>query len=188
MIKEENDLKEKLQLEVTKIKEKLENFWSLSNNEIKISEKINKGIKKMENEEKSMLKSLSYISKINKNQKEMKKLSSELMKSIKFLYDEDKNIIKFDEFYFNGMPIPKDIVVNNLSYDSLELIWKIDNLNILNINTKEIGFKVEIKEENNKFNVDEYVRYQKYQSIIFISISGKLVKLIRFMKGITLVF
>jgi hypothetical protein len=46
LIKEENELKEKLQLEVTKAKENLEKFWSLSNNEIIIGEKINKRIQK----------------------------------------------------------------------------------------------------------------------------------------------
>jgi len=45
-------LKEKLQIEVTKVKEKLEIFLSNINNEIKISDKINKGIKNLEKEEK----------------------------------------------------------------------------------------------------------------------------------------
>ena len=39
-------MKEKLKNEVTKIKEKLEIYLSESKNEIKISERINKGIKK----------------------------------------------------------------------------------------------------------------------------------------------
>ena len=53
-------MKERLQNEVTKIKEKLENYLIESKNEIKISERINKGIKKMENEEKNIIKNL-YI-------------------------------------------------------------------------------------------------------------------------------
>ena len=69
LIKEENELKENLQNEVTKIKEKLENYLSESNDEIKISERIKKGIKKMENEENNMIKLLSYVSKINKTKK-----------------------------------------------------------------------------------------------------------------------
>ena len=106
LIKEENELKEKLQLEVTKAKENLEKCWSLSNNEIIIGEKINKGIQKIKNEEKSMMKILSYVSKINKNQKEMRKLSASLIKSIKFSYEQNESSIKFDEFFFNGIPIP----------------------------------------------------------------------------------
>ena len=69
LLKEENEMKEKLQIEVTKVKEKFENFLSELNIEIKISERINKGIKKMENEEKNIIKILSYVSKINKTQK-----------------------------------------------------------------------------------------------------------------------
>ena len=37
---------------------------------IKISDKINKGIKNLEKEEKNMIKILAYVSKINKNKKE----------------------------------------------------------------------------------------------------------------------
>ena len=75
LIKEENDLKEKLQNEVTKTKEKLEIVLSESNQFIKISEKINKGIKILEKEEElNIVKNLSYISKINKTKKNVKKL------------------------------------------------------------------------------------------------------------------
>ena len=56
LLKIENELKEKLQNEVTKVKEKLENILSWTNNQIKMNEKIKKGIKKMENEEKNMIK------------------------------------------------------------------------------------------------------------------------------------
>ena len=52
LLKEENDMKEELQIKVTKTKEKLENFWSEANSQIKLSERIQQGIKKMENEEK----------------------------------------------------------------------------------------------------------------------------------------
>ena len=57
IIKEENNLKEKLKTEVTKVKEKLENYLSQINNISKICEKIKKGMKIMENEEeKNMVK------------------------------------------------------------------------------------------------------------------------------------
>jgi hypothetical protein len=105
LIKEENDLKENLQNEVTKIKEKLENYLSESNDEIKISERIKKGIKKLENEENNMIKLLSYVSKINKTQKNMIKLFQNLMKNIKINYEKEKknlnmkNIILMEYLY-----------------------------------------------------------------------------------------
>ena len=68
LLKKENDLKENLQNEVTKTKEKLELFLTDTNNEVLQSERINKGIKKIENE-KNTIKVLSYTSKINQTKK-----------------------------------------------------------------------------------------------------------------------
>ena len=52
LIKNEKDIKDNLQAEVTKTKEKLEEYLSLSNKIIKNMEKINKGIKLFEKKEK----------------------------------------------------------------------------------------------------------------------------------------
>jgi len=62
LIKEEKDIKDNLQFEVTKIKEKLEEYLLFSNKIIKNIERINKGIKTLEKEE-NILKTLTYISK-----------------------------------------------------------------------------------------------------------------------------
>ena len=63
---------------MTKIKEQLEIFLSSSNNLIRNSERIDKGIKilKNEKEEKNKIKEFSYISKINKNQNEINTIIS----------------------------------------------------------------------------------------------------------------
>ena len=151
LIKEENDLKENLQNEVTKIKEKLENYLSESNNEIKISERIKKGIQKMENEENNMIKLLSYVSKINKTQKNMNKLFQNLMKNIKINYEKDKNNIKYEEYYFNGLFIPKNIEFKDVTTSSLNIKWQIDNINIINIDKNKIKYRVEMRKENEKF-------------------------------------
>ena len=154
LTKEENDLKEKLQNEVTKVKEKLENFLSISNTLIKISEKIDKGIQLLEKEnqkQKNMIKTLSYITKINKTQKDMKNLFSELMRNINISFNEENISIKYDEYYFNGIPKPKDIEINQDYFCSLDLKWKIDNLNISDLDYKDIKYKVEIRKENKKF-------------------------------------
>ena len=150
LIKQENDLKEKLQNEVTKIKEKLEKFLSESNGIIKSNEKINKGIKMLEKENKNIFKNLSYISKINKNKKEMKLLHSKLMKNIKISFQEEETNIKFEEYYFNGIHIPKNIEFKNIEENKLNIFWKIDNINIKNIDTNKIKFRVEIRKEYEK--------------------------------------
>ena len=148
--KEEEDLKEKLKTEVTKIKEQLEVNLSEVNNLIKTNEKLVKGIKSFEKEEKILIKTLSYVSKINKNQKQMKKLFHQLMKNLKISFIEDESTIKYEDYYFNGIPIPKDIEFQEIGAKSFKILWNIDetNINILNIDKKEIKYKIEMKKEN----------------------------------------
>ena len=148
LIKEENDLKEKLKNEVTKIKEKLEISLSEVNNLIKISEKIIKGIESLEKEEKIMIKTLSYVSQINKNQKKMKILFRELMKNLNISFVEEENTIKYEDYYFNGIPIPENIEFKDVGTNSFNILWKLNDKNILNIDKKEIKYRIEIRKEN----------------------------------------
>ena len=92
-----------------------------------------------------MIKTISYISTINKNKKEMNNFFPELIKSLNINYDEEKNNIKFDEYYFNGIQIPKDIEFKNISSFDFKVFWKIDDINIDNIDNNKINYKVEIK-------------------------------------------
>ena len=78
LLKEENELKERLQIEVTKSKEQLENNLSTAINDIKLSERLLKGIEKMKDNEENIIKIISYISKANKTQREMINLSQKL--------------------------------------------------------------------------------------------------------------
>ena len=152
LIKIENNLKEQLQFEITKVKEKLENFWSRVNNQIKMNERINQGIKKIKKEEgKNMIRTLTYISKINKNKKEMNSLLTELMKSIKFTYQEEESIIKYEEFCFNGIQTPKNIEVKDIKYNSLNISWDIDTINNININYNNIDYIIEMRKDKEKY-------------------------------------
>ena len=119
------------------------------------SEKIIKGIKSIEKEEKIFIRNLSYISHINKNKKEMQILFRQLMKSIKISFIEKENKIKYNEYYFNGLPIPKNIEFNDIETNSFKVLWKIDELNFLNLDKNEIKFRIEIKKENSK---DEFIQ------------------------------
>ena len=152
LIKEENDLKEKLKTEVTKVKEKLENYLSQINNISKTCEKIKKGMKLMQNEEKNMIKILSYVSKINKNQKEMDILTKELMKNLKISFIEEESKIKYEEYYFNGIPMPKDIEFKDIGSKSINVLWKIDDINLLNIDKNEIKYHIEIRKEKEELS------------------------------------
>lgn len=146
LLKEENDLKEKLQNEVTKVKEGLENFLSETNAVIRENEKIKKGLGIMEKkEEKNIIKILSYVSKINKNNKESKKLFQELMRNLKIEFVEKETNVKYNDYYFNGIPSPKNIEINNISSNSANITWLIDNLNILDLNNEDIKFRLEMR-------------------------------------------
>ena len=146
LTKEENELREKLQIEVTKTKEKLEYFFSESNNQLILNERINSGLKNFEKEkEKNNLRILSYISQMNKNNKNMTKLLKEIIKGIKFYYNENENNIKYEEYIFNGLPIPNNIQFKSITSNSFDLSWNIDSNYIIN---QKINYRVEMKEEN----------------------------------------
>jgi len=99
-----------------------------------------------------MLKILTYISKINKNDKEMKKLNDTCMRNIKINFEEEENKIKYEEYFFNGIPSPKDIKFKDIGANNLRVNWKIDDINVLNIDKNKIKFKIEIRKENNNDN------------------------------------
>ena len=137
--KEEQDLKEKLRNEVTKTKENLEKNLSQINNLFKECEKILKGIQIFEKEEKNMIKTLSYISKITKNQKEFDQLNQQSMKNLKITFDEQESIIKYEEYYFNGI---NEI---NLKENMEKALINESNNNLKNI----INNFIEFKEDHN---------------------------------------
>ena len=151
LIKEENDLKEKLKTEVTKVKENFENYLSQINNISKTCENIKKGMKLMQNEEKNMIKTLSYVSKINKNQKEINILTKQLMKNLKISFIEEESKIKYEEYYFNGIPIPKNIEIKDIWTNSFKVFWKLEDINLLNIDKNQIKYNIEIRKENENF-------------------------------------
>ena len=153
LIKEENELKDKLKIKVTKIKENLEINLLKINEIIRKVERIKKGIKLLiEDKDKKMIKQLNYISNINKNQKEMKLLYQQPMKNIKILFNENESKIKYEEYCFNGILI-KDIQFSDIGINSFKISWKIENIKALNIEEKEIKYKIEIRKENDKFNL-----------------------------------
>ena len=153
--KEEDDLKEKLKTEVTKIKEQFDINISEINTLVKNCEKLIKGIKSLEKEEKIMIRTLTYVSKINMNQKKMRNLLQETMKNLKISYIEEESKLKYEEYYFNGIPTPKDIEFKEIGSTSFKVFWKIDDNKLLNIDKKEIKYRIEIRKENSK---DEFTQ------------------------------
>ena len=72
----------------------------------------------------------------------MKLYFQETMKNIKIIYNEKESNIIYDEYYFNGISIPKDITFSDIGINSFKISWKIDDIKIINLNNKEIKYKV----------------------------------------------
>ena len=156
LIKEEKDMKDKLDTEVTKIKSKLEEYLSSIKELIRNYERIKKGINSLDkNEEENknikILKNLTYVSKINKNQKKMDYMTKLLMKNLKLHFIEEN--IKYEEYYFNGLPIPDNIQFSNIMPYCFNLSWNIKDLNLLNIDKNKIYYRVEIRKEKENFKI-----------------------------------
>ena len=158
LIIEENNLKDKLQNEVTKVKEKLENFLSKSNQLIKDNERLLKGLQIMEKEDKNMIKLLTYSTKVNKSKKENNALFQELMNNLNISFNENNNSISYEKYFFNGIQIPKNIEFKDITSERFQVLWKIDDINIQNIDNKQIKFRVEIRKENSN---EKFI--QKYE-------------------------
>ena len=75
------------------------------------------------------------------------------MKNLNISFIEEENCIKYDEYYFNGIAPPKEIEFKNITINSFEIFWKMEE-SILNIFKNQIKYKVEIRNEdlNNKFD------------------------------------
>ena len=105
LLKEENNLIDKLNNEITKVKENLYNNFSKIADEIKTNERINKYMKMMGQKEKNIFKKLTIISNMEKNIKEMKKINNDKIKSIKIKFIENNNDLEINEYYINDNEI-----------------------------------------------------------------------------------
>ena len=99
----------------------------------------------------NMIKTMSYITKINKTKKEINNIFQELMRNIKISFNEEKSVIKYEDYYFNGIPKPHNIEFKDIIFCNLNIKWKIDNLNINNFEYKNIKYEVEMRKENKVF-------------------------------------
>ena len=87
----------------------------------------------------------------------MRKLFQELMKNLKIDYIENESIIKYEEYYFNGIPIPQNIEFKEIGINSLKILWNINNINFMNIDKNELKYKIELKKENSNENLKEII-------------------------------
>ena len=93
-------------------------------------------------------------------------LISKLMKNIKITVNEENCSINYDNYYFNGMFIPKVIRFNDFSPNSFKIFWKIEDFKIENIDKDNIIFKVEIRKENSNEKFTKVYEGSNYNCLI----------------------
>ena len=49
------------------------------------------------------------------------------------------------------LSIPKDIQIKDIKFNSCNISWKIENINMLNIEKNKIKFRIEIRKEKENF-------------------------------------
>ena len=126
-----------------------------SNSLIRVSEKINKGIKSLEKDENNnMIRILSYIAKINDNKNESNSLLITLMKNLEMGFQEEQTNVKYEEYFFNGIQSPKNIQIKDIKIHSATITWDIDDININNYDEKKLKYRIELREKikGEKFN------------------------------------
>ena len=146
---EENGLKDTLKNKVTKVKENLEINLSEVNSILKKYEKIGKYIMLLKERERYLIKDFNYISHINKNQIESCLFLKKEIKGLNISLNNDKII--YEEYYFNGIPIPKGIEISEITGDSFDISWNKVKIKILNVEKAQIKFRLEIRKENENF-------------------------------------
>ena len=165
--KEEN-LKEKLKTEVTKIKESLDDYLTQIEYLSKSCERIKKGVQALEKEEKYMIKNLSYISKINKNKNEIYTLLNSLMKNLEINFNEKEENIVYNEYCFNG--IKKEKNYDKYELKKVEKIKESEKKPIFN-EEKKMVLSIKKKESNLKhaIYIEKKVEEVKKSNKAFIS-------------------
>ena len=144
-----NKLEKKLKLDldkkVTEVKEELENKLSKSNNIIISLERINKAIKYYANKNvTNKIKFLYYISEINNYNLKALDFYKKPIRNIDISINLELNAINYKDFYFSGIPIPKNINIEEKE-DKIFILWDIDEFRITNYNIKDIEYIVEVK-------------------------------------------
>ena len=172
--KDEKLLKFDLYKRVKEIKDELEKSLKESDKILSYCEKI---IQTSENIEEKInnneLKKLYYISEINRKEEKKKNFLKTPIKNLDIYYNKEVDIISYEDYYFSGFPIPKDINYEKKGKQLL-LTWNISKLGeekydyIINIKTNDE--ETTHNSNVNNFLLDKYETNVEYEVKIRASI------------------
>ena len=172
--KDEKLLKFDLYKRVKEIKDELEKSLKESDKILSYCEKISQTSENIEEKiNNNELKKLYYISEINRKEEKMKNFLKTPIKNLDIYYNKEVDIISYEDYYFSGFPIPKDINYEKKGKQLL-LTWNISKLGdeqydyIINIktNNEETSHNSSI----NNFLLDKYETNVEYEVKIRASI------------------
>ena len=169
--RKEKQLKLELDEKVKKIKEELGIFLIESNKVIiyyilliKIKkyinicdlilfcERTNQAIENYEKKNnKKEIETLYYISEININNEKTKEFLIKAIKNIDISFNSDLNTLEYKDYYFIGIPIPKNIK-NEIQGRNVIITWDIDIFKLRELDTKNIKYLLEIKNGNKVYS------------------------------------
>ena len=153
----EKSIKIELDKKVTEIKENLENYYLNTNDILTSCERIFKAIQNYDKKDNNnQIKKLCYISTINKINTNALNIIKKPFENIEIsLINENYyNNLNYKNYYVNGIPIPKDIKVEQTDNNKLSISWSIDNLYL---DDKKYKYLIILKDDKTK---------EKYESVI----------------------
>ena len=160
----EKKLRLELNTKVNNIKEELEDYLKKTNNMLLSLNKTQELIQNNENKN-NEIKTLYYISEINKGEETAKDFLKKKIKNLNISMYLDNSAIFYENYYFNGIPIPKYVKVEEKE-KKLYISWNIDDSMIKDIDIKNIKYSVSIKDNKNselKFeSLNKYFYYNYY--------------------------
>ena len=140
-------LKDELNRKIDNIKEELNNFLKRTENIISSFADISKAIESFGKlKESHIIRTWCYISEINKYNEKANNLFKEPKKTLFFSFDEDKDSINYRNYYFDGLPVPEDILFEKNEKNEVEITWKSDESLIKNyFDRDKIKYEIEVK-------------------------------------------
>lgn len=149
----EKSLKSYFNAKVDVVERELNNFLVESNRIILSCIRISKEIKDFGEENK--IKELYYICEINKNNEKVKAYLKKPIRNLEFEIDLPNDKINCDSYYFNGLPVPNDINVEENDEQKIVIYWKNDNYVINDFNDRyKIKYGIELKCGINKYSFE----------------------------------
>ena len=141
----EKEIKIDLDKKVTEVKEELENALFESNKIITSLERISKANKYYSKKSiTNKIKSFYYISEINKSNLKALDFYKKPKRNIDIYFNSELNTLNYKNYYFSGIPIPKNINFEEKE-DKIYISWNIDDFRAKGYNIEDIEYVIEIK-------------------------------------------